>query len=373
MEQSNSSHKIIAVALLGTGYIADFHYKALKQVPNVEVVAVCDLKRIIAEQFANTYGIPRVYTNLEEMLKQESLDVVHVLTPPHIHHSNASQIIEAGVDVFLEKPLCHRVNDCQDLQQKALATQRTIGVSHNFLYSPVYEQLVADLHQGRLGKLDQIDIVWNKELGFLKGGPFGLWVLQDPTNILFEVCPHSFIHLLHLIGQPDQLTAHVYDQADLPRGLQFYQRWEIIGNKGGTTIRLRFSFVEGYPEHYILIRGSQAIAKVDFEKNVYTCQEHTPYMQDVDHFLAEVSTAWQMISQSTETLKNFILSKMKLSKIGAPYQDSITFAVKRFYETRLNQLDDRLSPQLGEAGVAMGESLAQQVALPTTDLSLIHI
>ncbi|MGB3512838.1 MAG: Gfo/Idh/MocA family oxidoreductase [Microcoleaceae cyanobacterium] len=76
----------------------------------------------------------KVYNQLNKMLANEQLDVVHVLTPPHVHFDTTYQIIEAGVDALVEKPLCHKVSDCQKLRQRATELGRTIGVSHNFLY-----------------------------------------------------------------------------------------------------------------------------------------------------------------------------------------------------------------------------------------------
>ena len=97
----------ITVALVGAGYIIDYHYSALRLLPNVEIKAVCDLNRRRAEHFADLVGITRVYTDLSDMLAHEPLEVVQVLTPPQVHFQVSSQIIAAGLDVMSEKPLCH--------------------------------------------------------------------------------------------------------------------------------------------------------------------------------------------------------------------------------------------------------------------------
>jgi len=366
----NKGETPIVVALLGAGYIADFHLKALKRLPQVEIKAVCDVQYSLAEKYAKAKGIPAAYGNLKEMLEKEKLDVIHILTPPHIHYQNGCQIIEAGVDAFIEKPLCHQVSDCQDLIERANSKGRVIGVSHNFLYYPVYEKLVKDLKNGRLGKIDQIDIMWNKELGQIKGGPYGSWMLQNPKNILFEVCPHSFVHLLDLVGEPDSITVEAIDRVDLPGGLEFYRHWEIRGIKEKTVIRLGFSFIDGYPEHYIKVRGTNALAKVDFENNIYTCQEHTPYLLDIDRYLTVVNTGLDSIKQATGTLTDFLLGKVRLTKKYKPYEESIARTVESFYQTRKSQLDHRVSPTLGKAGVALGELIAQKVELPPFDKPL---
>lgn len=370
MTTSNGRSNPVNVALLGAGYIADYHLSALRLLPNVKVQAICDLSRGRASQFAEANQVPGVYTDLSEMLAREQLDVVHILTPPHIHFQTACQVIEAGVDALIEKPLCHRVTDCQKLRSRSLAAGRVIGVSHNFLYFPVYEKLVADLKSGRLGRVDQIDIVWNKDLGQLKGGPFGAWMLQTPKNILFEVAPHSFAHLVHLVGQPDSISVDAQDKVELPRGIEFYRRWEIRGWKGNTSIRMRFSFIDGYPEHYIHIRGTNAVARVDFENNTYVCQEHTPYLLDIDRYAAVVATARDSVLQASGTLSNFVLSKMGLSKVTGPFPYSIARTVESFYNGRGGTLDERIDPAIGEAAVALAEWVARETDLPISEKAM---
>ncbi|NJN49196.1 MAG: NAD-dependent epimerase/dehydratase family protein [Alkalinema sp. RL_2_19] len=352
------------VAILGAGYIADYHVKALRRIDGVEVRAICDLNQTLAQQFADRHGIPQVYSDLAAMLAEENLDVVHVLTPPHIHFLTAQQILNAGVDTFIEKPLCHTLAACQSLRQQAAAQGRQIGVSHNFLYFPAYEKLTTAIAAGELGQLDQVDIIWNKPLGAVRGGPFGLWMLQSPTNILVEVCPHSFSHALDLVGEPDNLHVDAYDQVDLPRGLAFYRRWDIQGRRGNVAMRLRFSFIEGYPEHYIAVRGTHGSAIVDFERNLYQFKAHTPYMLDLDRFANTWQPAKQEVSQGFQTLGDVILSKMKLSKQTAPFAESIARTVADFYRNRGGNLDSRVDSAMGEGTVKLAERIAAAANLP---------
>jgi nucleoside-diphosphate-sugar epimerase/predicted dehydrogenase len=352
------------VAILGAGYIADYHVKALRRIGNVNVQAICDLNPTLADQFASSHGIPMVYNDLGKMLATERLDVVHVLTPPHIHFPTAQQIIAAGVDTFIEKPLCHTVSACQTLRDQAQELGRSVGVSHNFLYFPAYEQLVEVINSGAIGQLDQVDIIWNKPLGALRGGPFSLWMLQTPTNILFEVCPHSFSHVIHLVGEPDSLHVDAYDKVSLPRGLEFYRRWEIQGRKGNTSIRLRFSFIEGYPEHYIQVRGTNGTAMVDFERNLYSFRSHTPYMLDLDRFANTWKPAKTEIRQGLQTLGDVVLSKMKLREQTAPFAESIARTVASFYQTRGGTVDPRIESAMGQATVQLAENIAAAANLP---------
>ncbi len=354
----------VSVGVVGAGYISDYHLAALRTVPGAEVRAVCDLKRSAAERFAAAHGIPKAYADLDEMLRAERLDVVHVLTPPQAHVGPAKACLDAGVDVLLEKPFAHTVEGCQALAAAAEASGRQVGTSHNFLFAEPYERLVEDVRSGRLGRLDQVDIVWNKELGQIKGGPFGAWMLQHPSNILFEVAPHSFAHAVHLVEGVTDVSVDARDEVELPRGLRFRRRWEIRGWAGTVSVRIRFSFIEGFPEHYVHVRGSNGVGHVDFEANTYTRREHTPFLLDIDRFANVADEAGASVAQAGSTLANVVLAKAGLVKTDGPFATGIARAVRRFYETRQGTLDERLAPSLSTAAIALGETVKKIADLP---------
>jgi nucleoside-diphosphate-sugar epimerase/predicted dehydrogenase len=358
----------VSVAIVGAGYIAGPHIEALSAMPDVTVRAVCDINVGRAERFAEAAGIPAAYGSLRELLKSGSTDVVHVLTPPHLHVDPAEEALKAGADVLVEKPLAHSVEGCQRLRRVAAEEGRTLGVSYNFLYYDAYEKLIADLRSGRLGKLDHVDIVWNKHLGQLSGGPLGAWVFQAPQNILFEVAPHLFAHCHHLVGPVGELQVRPFDEISLPNGMTFFRRWEILGVAGSASVRMRLSFIDGYPEHYIHIRGSNAAATVDFERSAYVMSEHSPHLLDVDRYLDVTSSAGQSIAQATGVLARFVLSKAGVGQLpGGTYENSIARAISAFYDSRGGVVDEGVSPEIGEAAIALAERVAGLVDVPQRD------
>ena len=90
--------------------------------------------------------------------------------------------------------------ECESLIEHARSTGVKLGVGHNFLFAPIYERLKRDLAAGRLGRPDEVTITWNKGLGQLQSGPFNLWMLREPGNIILEVGSHSVAHMLDLVG-----------------------------------------------------------------------------------------------------------------------------------------------------------------------------
>jgi nucleoside-diphosphate-sugar epimerase/predicted dehydrogenase len=367
LEQSKENR----VGLLGVGYIADFHLNAVRKMPGAKVEAVCDLNFGRAKQFADSNGVPQAFGSLDQMLKEGNLDTIHVLTPPHIHYQNGQDILAAGQNVFFEKPLCHTSHNCQSIIDQAMAVGAKVGVSHNFLFSPAYEKLMIDLDGGKIGKIDQIDIVWNKQLGQLSGGPYGVWMLQNPKNILFEVAPHAFVYVVHLLGSlPDSLTVSVNDRIDLPRGLEFYRRWEIIGWKGSTSIRIRLSFIDGYPEHYVHVRGTNGAAWVDQEHDFYHLFSHTPQMLDIDRYINVINLAKGAFTQANSTLSNFIFSKLKVGGEGGPFSRSILRSVRSYYTASNGSLDRRIDPTVAKLSIELAEWVAQETLIPDRETSI---
>jgi nucleoside-diphosphate-sugar epimerase len=362
----NNHNDVPKVALVGAGYIADYHVAGVRALEHANLIAVCDLSKSRATRFAKTHGIEGVYTDIGQMLKDAAPDAVHVLTPPNAHVDPCRAILEGGADVLAEKPLAHTSADCHALTKLAASSSRALGVSHNFLFFPAYERLVDDLRRQKFGELDHVDIVWNKELGQLRGGPFGAWMLADPRNILFEVAPHAFAHAAHLVGMPDEIAVHPRDVIELPNGQPFFRRWEILAWKGRTTVRIRLSFVPGYPEHYVHVRGFNGTGHVDFQQNTYVHAEHTPQLLDIDRFTSTTASARDSVVQATGTLANFVLSKAGLAPVGGPFDVSIARAIEGFYATRTSTVDERLSPGLAADAVTFAERVAEQVQVPET-------
>ncbi len=352
------------VALLGAGYIADWHALALQTVEGVELAAVCDRYVAKAEALARKFGIPQVYGSLEEMLAAEhaspaTLDAVHILTQPDRHFDAARTVLEAGVSVFLEKPMCDRAEDCEVLLRLAEERGLRVGVGHNFLFAEVYERLRSDVKSGVLGLLDDVVVTWHKPLPQAVHGPFDTWMLREPKNILFEVGSHSVAHMLDLVGEPEALEVRASNGTELPMGVSFYRRWQVSGLKGRTAVELRFSFVPGFAEYTIHVRGSLAAATVDFERNTYTLDEHRPSDPDFETHGIVTARAASLNSQSRETLTAYLKSKLKLEKRGNPYGASIARTMDAFYGAAREQ---RVDGRFGARVVAVCARMAELAA-----------
>jgi predicted dehydrogenase/nucleoside-diphosphate-sugar epimerase len=330
----------LSVAILGAGYIADWHCRALRGKP---IVAVCDRAPARASALAARYSIPRAFTDLGAMLAEAKPDVVHVLLPPDRHFAAAEQVLRAGAHALLEKPMALTAGECHTLAELAREHFRSVGVSHNFLFAPVYERLRTDVRAGKLGRLDQVTITWNRELGQVRGGPFGGWLFRDPANVMLEVGPHSAAHLLDLVGEPDRLTAEADRSTELPTGAPFFRRWRARAHVGETVVDLNWSFEAGVTEHVIHVRGSAGVATADLERGTYHLNRGgTTGVEDLDRYTATAGEARTLLRQARNVFGRYVLSKFKLSRRGSLFGTGIERAIEAFYDGLSANGDERL-------------------------------
>lgn len=147
-------------ALIGAGYIAREHLRSLRQIPGVEVTALCDRSPTLAAAMADEFGVPRWYADAEKLLVEERPDVVHVTTPPQSHVALASLALKAGCHVFVEKPLALSLAESEALLDLAAACDRWLIEDHNYLFNPAVQSMLDWKRGGELGEVVHLDVLF---------------------------------------------------------------------------------------------------------------------------------------------------------------------------------------------------------------------
>lgn len=358
------------VGLLGAGYIADWHCKALRSVPGAKVVAVCDQSSERATALARKCGAERTHTSLEEMLAAGPLDAVHVLLPPTAHIDAARTLLDRGVAAYIEKPFGVRADECRELAERVEINGGKIAIGHNFLFTPSYEQLKSDLATGRLGRIEHVTVIWAKEFGPLRGGPFGAWVFRHPANIMLEVGPHLAAHIIDLAGVPDRVQTELLDPVLLLNGAKFYRRWLIRTYHGRACVDVQASFGPGFTDHRVEVRGSAGTATVDFEAGTYVLRRRTHLPTDFDRYARTRHEARTSVKQARGTLARYAFSKVGLARDGNLFGASIARAIRRFYSNLPNVSDSRLTAKFGASVVQTCHDIVRAAGLDPAETPL---
>lgn len=145
----------VNVAVVGTGFIGPAHIEALRRLPHIEVVGLCEATLELAQQKADILGIPKAYT-FEEMLKDESVKVVHICTPNFLHFSQAKAALLAGKHVICEKPLATKIEEAEELVALAKDKGLVNAIHFNLRYYPMVRQMKTMREDGELGEIYSI-------------------------------------------------------------------------------------------------------------------------------------------------------------------------------------------------------------------------
>ena len=151
--------KAVRVGVIGCGFIAQSgHLPALLKCKNVEMVAVCDKNKELAENVASKFKIGHYYTDVAEMLQKERLNMVDICTATPSHAPLAIQAMEASCHVLTEKPIASNVAEADAMIQTAERMKVKLCVIQDMLFSLVVTKMRSIARQGLLGDILRIDI-----------------------------------------------------------------------------------------------------------------------------------------------------------------------------------------------------------------------
>ena len=142
----------LGVAIVGTGMIGAVHRRAaLLAGAIVRGVSASSPER--SREVAQSWDVPRAYRDIEEVIADPQVQVVHVCTPNHLHRPMAQAALEAGKHVVCEKPLATTLEDARVLAALAASTGLVATVPFVYRFHPVVREARARIAQGELGPL----------------------------------------------------------------------------------------------------------------------------------------------------------------------------------------------------------------------------
>lgn len=191
MSESKTNHR--GLALIGAGYwgrnlARNFHDLGALH-------TVCDASQETVNRFAAEYGVSGV-TDPESVWNNDEIRRVAIAAPAGLHFQLAWQALEAGKDVFVEKPLCLNLSEARNLVRLAQERRRVLMVGHLLQYHPCAERMQALVAQGELGKLQ-----------YISSNRLNLGKIRKEENALWSFAPHDLSVILSLAG--NTLPEHV--------------------------------------------------------------------------------------------------------------------------------------------------------------------
>jgi predicted dehydrogenase len=193
---------MIKTAIFGTGFMGRVHLEGVRRVENVEAVAIVGRNADAAKRLAAGFSVPTVTTDYREVLRDPSIDAVHVCTPNAQHFSMAKAALEAGKHVLCEKPLAISLEEGDELASLAAKKGLRNCVCHNLRYYPMVQQMRRLREAGDLGEILVVQGTYSQD-----------WLLHDtdwnwrvvtsaggPSRCMADIGSHFFDMAEHVTG-----------------------------------------------------------------------------------------------------------------------------------------------------------------------------
>ncbi len=160
--------KILKCALLGCGYIADRHIQAFQDCEHTELVALVGRNPERLNSLLEKYNIPKGYTDYHKLIEENpDLDMVSNALPNSLHVSVTVELLEAGFNVLLEKPMAINAEEGRRLVEAEKKSKGKLMIIQNQRFIPAARYMKRMYEEGKFGEVYHIRTGWRRPLGMM--------------------------------------------------------------------------------------------------------------------------------------------------------------------------------------------------------------
>ena len=253
---------MLKVGLVGVGGISGAHIPAWQSMEDVELVALCDVR---PEQMTR-YPELRRYTNMDDMLAKEQLDILDICLPTYLHADAAVKAMERGIHVLSEKPVSLKTEDVHRLYETAKRNNVCFMVAQVLRFWPEYVYLKEIYDSGRYGKLLSGRMA---RLGHMPGWSWDNWMKDESRSGLvpFDLHIHDLDFMVYAFGKPKQVSSFRARRSDQDVFTAVYQFDGFYVDSEATWYAAPYPFHATYRFQFekalIVLDGALTVYEVD--------------------------------------------------------------------------------------------------------------
>jgi UDP-2-acetamido-3-amino-2,3-dideoxy-glucuronate N-acetyltransferase len=236
------------IAVAGCGYWGKNLVRVFSQLDALRCVCDTDPDRFAALKIPGPP--PRFTDNLDDVLADSTLAAVAFATPAATHYQLVKRALEAGKDVFVEKPLALSPKQGEELVALARQKKRILMVGHILLYHPAVVKLRELIQQGALGRIL-----------YCYSNRLNMGLIRTEENILWSFAPHDISVMLHLLGE-EPISADAEGQSYLTPGVVDVTLSR-LRFRSGVTGHIFVSWLHPSKEQRLVVVGSEQMAVFD--------------------------------------------------------------------------------------------------------------
>ncbi len=267
----------IRFGLVGCGMISPKHFKAIADLPEAELVAVCDTDKEKLKNASNEQNC-KAYSNYEDMVNNPDIDVISICTPNGLHADMSVAALNAGKHVLCEKPMSLNITDTKRIIKAEQESGKKFILVKQNRYNPPVAALKDAVYNNKLGNIVMIgsNVYWNRNDQYYENSKWrGTKDLDGGT--LFTQASH-FLDLMLWIGGPVESVQSYMNNFSHPQIEIEDTGVVLVKFKNGTLGKIIFTtcVYDHNLEGSIFVLGSKGTIKVGGK-----------YLNELDHWDVE--------------------------------------------------------------------------------------
>ncbi|CAM3928714.1 oxidoreductase [Lederbergia lenta] len=186
----------LKVIQVGTGGFGTSWLEIIDNFEAIELVGVVDVNHknlLNAKEFIKNNKVEYFTDHLEAFSKIKA-DIAVIITPPQTHKRLALDALENNLNVFMEKPIAHTLEDALELLEKSKQYRKFVMISQNYRWRPEIEAVKQAVQKEKIGKIEYVE--WN----FRRATKFGGWRDQYEEILIEDMSIHHFDLMRHILG-----------------------------------------------------------------------------------------------------------------------------------------------------------------------------
>jgi predicted dehydrogenase len=206
----------VKIGVVGLGIMGKSHLKDIAALENTELVSVCDVNRVAADQYASEYNVTPYY-DYHDLLQHQPLDAILIATPHSFHPATSIVALERGIHVLVEKPIAIQVKEARPM---IAAYERAREQHPNLKFGVVFMQrtygywraIKSMIDEGQLGRLVRTTWLitdWFRTQSYYDNGGWRATWKGEGGGVLLNQCPHNLDLYQWLVGMPKRVTGFV--------------------------------------------------------------------------------------------------------------------------------------------------------------------
>lgn len=200
----------VRIGIIGTGQIAKAHLQRYAQIPEAEIVAVCDIREDEMMRVAGQYQVPHTYADYHDLLKREDIDSVDVCVHNFLHAPVTIDALEAGKNVYCEKPMSWTYGESKSMYEVAQRTGKKLHIQLATIYAKETKAAKRLLDNGHLGDIYYIKCYTHRRRNrpFVDGYGTKEFVNTRTSGggTLLDMAVYTLGRMMYLFDAPEILT-----------------------------------------------------------------------------------------------------------------------------------------------------------------------